>query len=95
MIAEGRLRRRRRERRLLQLLSGIWLVGVSIALQVDKGETGRPFRTEDTGTVPLGSLEVELAADLVYEGPDRGLVFPLLSLKTGLADRVEVGVETG
>jgi hypothetical protein len=95
MVADGRWRRRRGERKLLQLTRGIWLVGVSIALQVDMGETGRPFRTEDTGTVPLGSLELELAADLAYDGSDRGLVFPLLSLKTGLADRVEVGVETG
>jgi hypothetical protein len=70
-------------------------VWVGLALQVDVGEAGRPFRTEDNATVALGSFELELGADLAFEGSDRGLVFPLLSLKAGVTDRVEIGVEEG
>ena len=92
MIADRIPIHRRRGR---QWLHSIWLVWVGLALHVDVGEAGRPFRTEDNATVPLGSFELELAADLAYDGSDRGLVFPLLSLKAGVTDRVEIGVETG
>jgi hypothetical protein len=68
---------------------------VSIALHVDMGEARRPFRTEDNDTVPLGSFELELAADLAFERSDHSHVFPALSLKAGVADRVEMGLEGG
>lgn len=93
MIADRRLRCKRRERMLLQLLRGIWLVGVSIALQVDMGEAKRPFLTEDNDTVPLGSFELEVSSTLGFDGPDRRLLFPILGLKAGVTDRVDVGLE--
>jgi hypothetical protein len=92
MIADRILKHRRRG---LKWLRGIWVVWVGLALQVDVGEAGRPFRTEDNATVPLGSFELELGADLAFEGSDRGLVLPLLSLKAGVTDRMEMGVEAG
>jgi hypothetical protein len=77
-----------------------WLLGaalawLSVALPVKLGETGRPFRTEDNATVPRGSFELEAAADLAFERADRAIVVPLLSLKAGVADRVELGLEGG
>ena len=95
MIADRRWRCKRRERTLLQLLRGIWLVGVSIALQVDMGEAKRPFLTEDTDTVPVGSFELEVASTLGFDGSNRQLLFPVWGLKAGVADRVDVGLEGG
>jgi hypothetical protein len=95
VIADRRWRCKRRERTLLQLLRGIWLVGVSIALQVDMGEAKRPFLTEDTDTVPVGSFELEVASTLAFDGSNRQLLFPVWGLKAGVADRVDVGLEGG
>lgn len=92
MVADAHSRRRPCQRKAL---CGIWLVWVSIAVHANMGEAGRPFRTEDNATVPPGSFELELAADLAFEGADRGLVLPILSLKSGVADRVEIGLEAG
>jgi hypothetical protein len=95
MIADGDSRRRRRERKLLQLLYGIWMAVVSTALHVNLGEAKRPFLTEDNDTVPLGSFELEVASTLAFDRSDRRLLFPVLGLKAGVADRVDVGLEGG
>jgi hypothetical protein len=92
MIADGDSRRRRRKRTLLH---GIWLMWVGIALQMDMGEAKRPFLTEDNDTVPLGSFELEVASTLAFDRSDRRLLFPVLGLKAGVADRVDVGLEGG
>jgi hypothetical protein len=84
-----------RRRRKRTLLHGIWLAVVSTALQVNLGEAKRPFLTEDNDTVPLGSFELEVASTLGFEGSDRRLLFPILGLKAGVADRVDVGLEAG
>ena len=90
MIADRVSRHRRRERKWLR---GIWLVWVGLALHVDVGEAGRPFRTEDNVTVPLGSFELELGADLAFEGSDRGLLSPAVA--EGWRDRPRGGRRRG
>ena len=80
-------------RRMFSL--GSVLVWISSVLLATLGEAGRPFRTEDNGTVPRGSFELEGAADVAFEDSDRAIVFPALSLKAGVADRVELGFEGG
>jgi hypothetical protein len=92
MIADRLPRHRRRGRRWLH---SIWLVWVGLALQVDMGEAKRPFLTEDNDTVPLGSFELEVGSTLAFDRSDRRLLFPVLALKAGVADRVEVGLEGG
>jgi hypothetical protein len=92
MIADGYSRRRHRERRLLY---SIWLMWVGIALQVDMGEAKRPFLTEDNDTVPLGSFELEVGSTLTFDRSDHRLLFPVLGLKAGVADRVDVGLDGG
>jgi hypothetical protein len=88
-------RHSRHQHRRRMLLRGIWLVWASIALHVNMGDAGRPFRTEDNDTVPLGSFELEVAADLAFERSDHSHVLPALSFKVGVADRVEMGFEGG
>jgi hypothetical protein len=92
MIAGRHLRHMRRKRKLLR---GIWLMWVGIALQVDMCEAKRPFLTEDNDTVPLGSFELEVASTLAFDRSDRRLLFPVLALKAGVADHVDVGLEGG
>jgi hypothetical protein len=77
------------------VLLGAWLACLGSLLWGSTAEAKRPFRTEDNETVPLGSLALELFADAAFAGSDRSVVFPGLSLKAGVADRVELGVEGG
>jgi hypothetical protein len=72
-----------------------WALWASIALLTRESEGLRPFRTDDNRTVPLGHVGLELAADLAFEKSDRSVVFPALSLKAGVADRVELDLEGG
>ena len=72
-----------------------WALWASIALLAGSSEGLRPFRTDDNRTVPLGHVGLELAADLAFEKSDRSVVFPALSLKAGVADRVELDLEGG
>ena len=77
------------------LLLRMWALWASLALLAGGGEGGRPFRTEDNGTVPPGSFGLELGGELAFDKSDRHAVFPTLAFKAGLADRVELGLEAG